>query len=123
MKGNIALFISDRSDFFKEEANIDCPVSEYCACDGANILFDVDSVMRQKLIDVGQGIKMSEPLKVDKQLSTGKYIFASLSQRYIIYFRPQRYHPIITDLNNNRQVKIDVENISLSPFTIIKSFY
>ena len=79
MEVHIALFVVGREGFFKEKACINCPVDCYCACKSADILFDIDSVLVQSLIDVGQGVAMSEPLKVERRLMTGDNIYASLS--------------------------------------------
>ena len=65
----VALFIAGRERFFKEKACINCSIDRYCACDGADMLFDVDSVIRKKLIDVGQGVKMTEPIKGDDRIN------------------------------------------------------
>ena len=56
MEDCIALFVSGREDFFEEKACINCSVDIFCACDDADTLFDVDRVMRQKLVDLGEGV-------------------------------------------------------------------
>ena len=79
MEGYIALFVSGRKSFFWKNACIDCPVDKYCACDGADVLFDIDKVMKLRLINVESGMKMTEPLKVDMGLATGRSIGIFLS--------------------------------------------
>ena len=125
MEYNVALFIAGREGFFREKTCINCSVDEYCACDGADILFDIDSVMRKELIDVGQGVRMTEPVKVEKRLLTGDRIFASLSHNGILaicikesssdWFNNERTIQF-TDLYNYKQIDVKVENDSLASF-------
>ena len=84
MERCVALFISRRKGFFREKACINCSIDKYCAFNGANILSTIDTVMRKELIDVGQGVKMTEPTKVEKGLRTGDSVFASLSHQGIL---------------------------------------
>ena len=116
MERCVALFISRRKGFFREEACINCSIDEFCACDGADVLFDIDSVMRKELVDVGQDVKMTEPLKVERKLSTEWDIFVSLSHKGILAICVNKRTVQFTDLNNYRQVGIKVENISLAAF-------
>ena len=64
MERCVALFISGRKGFFREKACINCSVDEYCACEGADILFDIDGVMRKELVDIGEGISISISNKI-----------------------------------------------------------
>lgn len=109
MEVYIALFISNKGHLFKEKTYVDCPIDRFCACDGADILFDIDGVMRQKLIDVGEGVKMSEPLKVDRYLASEECVDASLSHQGILAIY-DRYDNIIqfTNLNNGKQVVVPI---------------
>lgn len=119
MKNIIAVFISGRKNNFGEPACIDCPVDKFCACDDADVLFDIDGVMRKKLIDVGQGVKLSEFLKVEKELLTGQDIYASLSHQGILAIcvsSDQRSTIQFTDLNNNIQVKMSIEGDTLAAY-------
>ena len=116
MERCVALFISRRKGFFREEACIDCSIDEYCACDGADVLFDVDSVMRQRLINLGDGVKISEPIKVDRKLLTGNNINVSLSHKGILAICLDQHTLQFTDLNNSRQVEMRVEFESLIGF-------
>ena len=125
MEYNVALFISRRKWIFRERACINCPVDEFCACDGADILFDIDGVMRKELIDVGQGVRMTEPLKVEKGLLAGRCIRASLSHNGILAICAEESSSEqsndectiqFTDLNTNRQVFMKVESYSLVAF-------
>ena len=84
MEYSVALFIAEREGFFREKACINCSVDEYCACDGADVLFDIEGVMKKELVDVGQGVKMTEPIEVKKGLMTGNSIYASLSHNGIL---------------------------------------
>lgn len=119
MEAPVVLTISGRDGFFRKEACINCPVDKYCACDGADILFDIDSVMRKAPVSIGEGVKMTEPIKVEKGLLTGHNIYASLSHNGILAicaYSDQHYIIQFTDLNDGRQVAIDVETISLAGF-------
>ena len=111
-----ALFVAGREGFFKEKACINCPVDCYCACDGVDILFDIDSVLVQSLIDVGQGVAMSEPLKVEKGLMTGDNIYASLSHQGILAVCNNGPVQFI-DLNTNRE-----EYLAFGLYTLV-GFY
>ena len=119
MEHCVALFITGREDFLREKAYMNCSIDEYCACDDADQLFDIDSVMRQRLVNVGRGVKMTEPVKVEKELISGYRIRASLSHQGVlaIYARPCYSYIIqFTNLNTNRQVEMDVENVSFIGF-------
>lgn len=115
----IALFISEREGFFREKAWINCPIDEYCACDGADFLFDVDTVMRKELIDVGERVKMTKPIRVERGLIGGEYIYASLSHQGILAIHANsnsKYIIQFTNLNTNEQVKVKVEFHSIIGF-------
>ena len=116
MEKYISLFVSNGKGFFKEQACINCSIDCYCACDGADVLFDIDGVMRKKLIDVGQGVKITEPIKVEKELLTGEFIYASLSHQGILGIYVNRNIVQFTDLSDNKQVEIDVEGWTLPGF-------
>ena len=115
MERCVALFISGRRGFFREEACINCPVEEFCACDGADVLFDIDSVMRKELVDVGQGVKMSESVKVERGLLTGNNTCASLSHDGVLAICADRAIQF-ADLNANKQVQMNADNYSLIGF-------
>ena len=108
----VALFIAGIEEFFREKACIDCPIDEYCACDDADMLFDVDAVMKQKLINVGEGVKMTQPIKVEKELITGDWICASLSHQGILAIYVDCNIIQFTNLNTNKQVEMRVEDWS-----------
>ena len=116
MERCVALFISGREGFFREKACVNCSVEEYCACDGADVLFDIDEVMKKELIDVGEGVRMTESVKVERDLLTGNYIYASLSHKGILGISANENTVQFTDLNSNRKVEMEVENISLVGF-------
>ena len=54
-----------------------------CVCDGANLFFDIDDIMRQKLVDVGQGVRIPEPLDVDSRI-LGKFWGIHISTSYLL---------------------------------------
>ena len=80
----LALYIVGRKEFFWEKACINCPVDKYCACDGADVLFDIDGVLRKELVEVGRGVRMTQPLKVEKGFLTGGHIHVSLSHKGVL---------------------------------------
>ena len=98
------------------EACIGCSVDRYCGCNGANRLFDVEKVMKKRLVNIGDNVKMSEPLKVERKLLTGYDIFASLSHKGVLAVYAATKSLQFTDLNRNRQVEINVENYSQAGF-------
>ena len=116
MEECISLFVSNRDGFFKEKACINCPINTYCACDGVDVLFDIEGVIRQELINVGQGVRMTEPIKVEKELITGNWIYASLLHQGIFAVCVETNLIQFTNLNTNQQVKMKVENTSLVGF-------
>ena len=110
MEYSVALYIAGRENFLREKAHINCSIDEYCACDGADILFDIDSVMKQRLINVGQGVWLTEPLKVEKKLRTGEYIYASLSHQGIL--------AIYAESNSKRRIQF-----TFTPWVLTLSHY
>ena len=61
-------------------------VSEFRAMEGVEEVFDIDGVMKKKLIDVGEGVMVSEPLIVEKRFRVeGSCFYTSLSQRNTCY--------------------------------------
>ena len=71
--------------------------------------------MRQRLVSVGEGVKISEPVKVERGLVTGSYIYASLSHQGVLAI--YAYKSVqLTNLNTNRQVKMRVWNESITGF-------
>ena len=99
MEGCIALFVSGREHFFREKACINCPIDKYCVCDGADVLFDIDGVLRKELVEVGRGVRMTQPLKVEKGFLTGGHIYASLSHKGCLLSVPERqFGSQITDI-------------------------
>ena len=113
MEGCISLFISNREGFFREKACINCPIDKYIASDNASLIFDIDGVLRKELVDVGQGVRMSEPLKVEKGLMIGRCIFASLSHQGVFAIYISGNMTQFTDLNTHRHVKMEVEKDTL----------
>ena len=115
MESFTARFILDREALFREEACINCPVERYIARGNASPIFGVDGVMRKEL-DVGEAVKMAEPLKVDKGLLTGWGVHASLSHNGILAICANQNTVQFTDLNTSRQVNMKVESDSLVGF-------
>ena len=115
MEGTVALFVARREGFFAGRVCINCPVDTYCACENASFLFDVDGVMRKKLVDVGEGVRISEPVVVVRGLVAGNDILASLSHQGVLAIYDS-WSVQFTNLNSNRQVKMEVEGESLADF-------
>lgn len=118
MEGDVGPFNSGREGLFGEHTHINCSIAEFCACEGANNLFDIEEVMRQKHIDLGEGIMISEPLNVDRWLLTGGDIFASLSHQGILAICAYSGGNNIqfTNLYSSMQVEMDIEDNSLVGF-------
>lgn len=100
-----------------EKACTDCPVDEFCACDGADILFDVDRVMEQELVDVGEGVRMTEPVRMRTALMTGDGVRVSLSHKGVLAVYDNTQDIVqLTNLSTGRQVDMMVEATSLMGF-------
>ena len=78
-------------------------------------MFDIDSVMRKELIDMGEGVRMSEPVKVERELLTGSNTCASLSHDGVLAVYADRAIQF-TDLSTDKQVKMSADNYSLVGF-------
>lgn len=46
--------------------------------------------MKQELVDIGEGIKISRPIEVDKELVCGSDIHTSLSHDGILSIHPEK---------------------------------
>lgn len=116
----VAIYITRHNkNFFVERAHINCPVSEFCACDGADKLFNVDAVLGRELVDIGEGILVSKPVKVERALRAGgDYVFASLSHNGILAIHSYReyYFVQFTNLNSDEQVELKVRSEILVGF-------
>lgn len=113
MENSIAPSVSNKDGFFNEKSCINCSVDEFCVCDGANSLFDIEGVMKQKLVAVGQDIKISVPLKVD--ILPEASFCASFSHKGILASCGDGTIKF-TNINNNSQVEIKVEAASHAGF-------
>ena len=119
MEGCISLSVAGREGFFVERACTNSPVDTYCACENSSFLFDIDEVMEKKLVDVGEGVGISEPVKVERGLIEGYGIFASLSHQGILAIcavNNASSSVQFTNLNTNRQVEMEVEDDSVPGF-------
>ena len=122
----IALYIiENKEDLFVERARINCTVDKFCACDNAYELFGIGEVMQRKLVDVGEGVKVSEPVEVERGLrSEGKWFFASLSHRGVLAICScledndgnETYTLQLTGLGTDRRVEMEVENCTSVAF-------
>ena len=81
-------------------------------------VFGIEGVMRKEPLGVGQEVMISKPLKVDKKLMTGSNINVSLSHQGIVAICActNCYRFQLTDLNNDKQVDMKVEDSPLAGF-------
>ena len=106
------LLLNERTPIFST-------IDKFKAFPSVERVFDIEEVMRQRLVDLGKGIKISEFLKIKGKLMTGSNIFASLSHQGVlaIYARSCNKNTVqFIDLNNGRQVKMKVEDWTLIGF-------
>ena len=68
-------------------------------------VFDIDRVMKEKLVDVGEGVKMTRPLKVKNIFYEGVYPCVSLSHQGILSVFSSRSRALdLMDLNTSKRV-------------------
>ena len=91
-------------------------INNFEAFSSVKTVFDIKGVMNQKIVDVGEGVKMSEPLKVERELLTGGCIYSSLSHNGILAICVNDNTLQFTDLNNDRQVGMDIDNYTVVGF-------
>ena len=106
-------------DFFDTPFWIDCEIDDYCAFPGAYSILGVDRVYEKKLVDVGGGIMMSKLVVVKKELRTkGSTFYISLSHQGILAICScdDGYTIQFTDILNDRQVEMKVENSTNAAF-------
>ena len=95
---------------------INTSVDKFKAFLSVEKVFDIEGVVEKELVDVGQGVKMTEPVKVEKKLIMGYSIYASLSHNGIVAICVNNNTIQLTDLNTNKQVKMKSEKKSLIGF-------
>lgn len=111
MERSIAPFVREKEGFYKKRACVNCSINEFCACRGADLLFDIDEINKRKSVSVEEGIRITCPLKVEKGLITGRDVFVSLSHEGILaIYASDKSVVQFTDLINGRQVEIHVED-------------
>lgn len=127
MERQVALYTATRGSFFEEATCINCSVDDYCACNNADLLFDIESVMRKRMCWLGEGVGISEPVRVDKGLRS-EYVWCHVSLSFYgvlaiysttdndydyQYIKGDGIHIVqLTDLNTDRQVEFEVEELS-----------
>ena len=112
-------YVASGEGFFETPCCIDCEIEEYCAFDNADRVLGVESVYEKRMIDIGEGIVISEPLVVEKGLRVeGEYFRASLSHQGILAIYSYDRKDIIqfTNLINGEQVEVKVEHWSNTAF-------
>lgn len=113
------ILLNEKISMFETKYCINTTVDKFRAFFSVEDVFDIEKVMERELIDVGQEVKMSEPLKVEKSLMTGDYIRTSLSHNGVLaicVYSGRSYTIQFTDLENGKQVKMEVENTTLVGF-------
>ena len=105
-------YVASEEDFFDAPRCIDCSIEEYCAFPNADRVLEVDRVYEKKLIDIGEGVMISEPVMVEKGLRMGEdTFFASLSHQGILaIYSCGRVQ--FTNLRNGKQADVEVEDWS-----------
>ena len=88
---------------------INTTVDPFKAFPSVEKVFDIKEVMKKKLVDVGEGVETSKPIKVKKNLLTGKGIRTSLSHQGILAVCVDD-NIQFTDLNNDRQVEMRIKD-------------
>lgn len=117
METTVSLFLARRKGFL-EQTRVACPVDEYCACEGADLLFDVEGVLGQRLVDVGEGVKVSEPLEVERHPAAPvSGSLTTLSHRGVLaIYSPARGSLWFVDLGTGRRVMRRVRGTTLVGF-------
>lgn len=116
-KWAVFLLLNERTPLFTPpECCIDTTVDSFRAFPGLGRVFDIEGVMQKPLVSVREGVRMSAPLRVEKGLIGGDYIFASLSHRGVLAICVDGSTIQFTDLNDDRQVETGVEDWTLVGF-------
>ena len=111
------LMLNEKTPLFKpSKVHVDMTVNSFRAFPSVERIFDIEEVMKQKLVDVGQGVRMTKPLKVEKNLLTGNHIYVSLSHQGVLAIYANNKTIQFTNLNTNGQVRMKVEFDSLVGF-------
>lgn len=108
---DIALYCVSEPDFFTTPYCINCQIAKFCAFNGADYVFDIDSVLRQKLVRVDEGIEISEPVPFEKISGEGFGFFISLSHNGVLAIYHHALDNVIqfVDLINDKNVEVSVE--------------
>ena len=107
-------YVASGEGFFETPCCIDCSVEEYCAFPDADRVLEVDRVYEKKLVDIGEGVLISEPVVVEGLEVEGKWFYASLSHQGILAIYSYDGKDIVqfTNLRNGEQVEMEVEDWS-----------
>ena len=111
----ISLFVARGKYFFGALSNVGCSVEEFCACDSADILFNVEEVMGKALVPQGNGVSISEPVKVRTYFEDKGGMFrTSLSHKGVLAVCSlcKGFVVQLTRLKDNKQVEFKIENES-----------
>ena len=110
------LLLNVKSSLLTSSCCLKSPMDEFKAFSSVEKVFDIKGVMEKELVNVGEGVKMSEPLKVEKRLLTGNNLYVSLSHQGILAICVEGNTIQFTDLNTDRQVEMKVERSSLAGY-------
>ena len=108
-------YVASEEGFFDTPCCIDCEIEKYCAFDNADRVLGVDRVYKKRLINIGEGIVISEPVIMEKRLRVeGRDFCASLSHQGVLaIYSYDRNHVIqFTNLVSEMQVEVEVEDTS-----------
>ena len=95
---------------------INTTVRKFTAFPFVDRAFNIERVMRKKLVNVGERVRISKPVKVERELVTGYNIYASLSHQGVLAIYDGRNIVQFANVNNYRQAKINVESTSITGF-------
>ena len=108
----VALFLTLTRHALATPALVDCPVDDFCAYPCADELAGIDEAMRARSIDIGFGVKMGSPHKLDYKLRGGSYIYSSLSHEGIFAVSSlvgERKAVQLTNMLSGNQCEFNVE--------------
>lgn len=115
------ILLNEKTDWCKpiddEDYCINTAVDDFVAFPTVNMVFDIEGILKKKLVNVGKGVKISKPIEVEKKLIVGSDLYVSLSHRGVLaIYSHDEYVIQFTDLNTNNQKEMKVENYSLAAF-------
>ena len=106
------LLLNEKTPLFTPfDYYINTTIDKFRAFTSVEKAFNIEGVMKKRLVDVGQRVEMTDPLTVKKNLLTGGDVLASLSHKGILAIYTHDNITIqFTNLLNDKQVKMNVEH-------------